>query len=413
MLPGFQEFSARAESSTRTRLGWPAPQNPAAAIDESEYDLAVLGSLVDAEPESSTGSAHYLLTTNAHLARALRARYHRWSRKWTLNDGLVDADDLGKEAMAHHQLSARAFSATGLEHYASCPYRFLLNAVFRLRRREELAAIEILDPQTRGALFHKTQFDLLTKLRAAGLLPLGPRSINQAWTMGDSSLDEVARLYEDRLAPAIPRVWRDTIESIRSDLREWLRRSSESDDGWVPDKFELAFAMDHIASQERDLASVSKPVEIIGGLQLRGSIDLVERHANGKLRVTDHKTGKARAENDFIVGGGQSLQPLLYALACQKLLGRQVESGRLYYCTAAGGYEERVVSLDVESLDVVTSVIKTIDEALIDGFLPAAPDKGACGWCDYRAICGSREELRTGRKPAIRLAQLTMIRELP
>ena len=412
-LPGFQELSSRAESATRARLGWPAPKSPAEAIDESEYDLALLGTLVDAGPESSTGSAHYLLSANPHLARALRARFRRWSRKWTLNDGLVDADDLGKEAMARHQLSARAFSATALQHYASCPYRFFLNAVFRLRPREEVAAIEVLDPLTRGALFHKTQFDLLTKLKTAGLLPLGPTSINQACTLADSSLDEVARLYEDRLAPAIPRVWRDAIESIRSDMREWLRRSSESDDGWVPDKFELAFAMDHIGSQERDAASVSEPVEIAGGLKLRGSIDLVERHANGKLRVTDHKTGKARAEKDLVVGGGKSLQPLLYALACEKLLERPVESGRLYYCTSAGGYEERVVPLDDQSREVVTSVITTIDQAIIDGFLPAAPEEGACGWCDYRAVCGSREELRTGRKPVKRLAQLTMIRELP
>lgn len=411
-LPGFDELRALAESATRARLGWPAPQSSAAAIDESEYDLALLASLVDAGPESSTGSAHYLLSANPHLARALRARFRRWSRKWTLNDGLVDADDLGKEAMAQHQVSARAFSATALQHYASCPYRFFLNAVFRLRPREQVAALEVLDPLTRGALFHKTQFDLLTKLKTADLLPLGPTSINQACALADRSLDEVARLYEDRLAPAIPRVWRDAIESIRSDIREWLRRSSESNDGWVPDKFELAFGMDHIASQERDPASVSEPVEIAGGLKLRGSIDLVERHANGKLRVTDHKTGKVRAEKDLIVGGGRSLQPLLYALACEKLLERPVESGRLYYCTAAGGYEERVVPLDDQNREVITSVITTIDQAIADGFLPAAPEEGACGWCDYRAVCGSREELRTGRKPIKRLAQLTMIREL-
>jgi ATP-dependent helicase/nuclease subunit B len=412
-LPGFQELSSRAESATRARLGWPAPKSPAQAIDESEYDLALLGTLVDAERESSTGSAHYLLSANPHLARALRARFRRWSRKWTLNDGFVDADDLGKEAMARHQLSARAFSATALQHYASCPYRFFLNAVFRLRPREEVAAIEVLDPLTRGALFHKTQFELLTKLKTAGLLPLGPTSINQACTIADRSLDEVALLYEDRLAPAIPRVWRDAIESIRSDIREWLRRSSESTDGWVPDKFELAFAMDHIASQERDAASVSEPVEIAGGLKLRGSIDLVERHANGHLRVTDHKTGKARAEKGLIVGGGHSLQPLLYALAAEKLLERPVESGRLYYCTAAGGYEERVVPLNDQSREVVTSVITTVDQAIEEGFLPAVPEKDACAWCDYRAVCGSQEEFRSGRKPVKRLVQLTMIRELP
>ena len=259
-LPGFDELGALAESATRARLGWPAPERPESAIDESEYDLALLGSLVDAGPKSLTGSAHYLLSANPHLARALRARFRRWSRKWTENDGLVDADDLGKEAMARHQLAARAFSATALQHYASCPYRFFLNAVFRLRPREEVAAIEVMDPLTRGSLFHATQFEVLTKLKAEGLLPLGPTSVTRACTLVDGSLDQIAKFHEDRLAPAIPRVWRDAIEAIRADLREWLRRLGETDDGWVADKFELAFAMDHYGSQERDPDSVSEPV---------------------------------------------------------------------------------------------------------------------------------------------------------
>ncbi|MEP7274277.1 MAG: PD-(D/E)XK nuclease family protein, partial [Acidobacteriota bacterium] len=412
-LPSFEEFASHAESATRARLGWPAPEHPADAIDESEYDLALLGSLVDAEPESATGSARYLLSANPHLARTLRARFHRWSRKWTLNDGLVDPDDLGKEAMGRHQLSTRVFSATALQHYASCPYRFFLSSVFRLRPREDVAAIEVMDPLTRGALFHDVQFEILTELKADGLLPLRPDQVNSAWTVVDASLDKVARAYEDKLAPAIPRVWNDAIESVRADLREWLRRMSETDDGWVPDRFELAFGIDYIGSRNRDPESVSEPVEIAGGLRLRGSIDLVERHANGKLRITDHKTGKARAEKDLVVGGGKSLQPLLYALACEKLLERPVESGRLYYCTAAGGYEKRVVPLGDDSRETVSSVVATIDEALTNAFLPAAPEEGACGWCDFRAVCGPLEETRTKRKPNERLAPLTELRELP
>ena len=411
-LPGFEQLRSRAESATRARLGWPAPEDPAAAIDESEYDLALLGTLIDAEPETAIGSAHYLLTANPHLARALRGRFRRWSRKWTINDGFVEADDLGREALARHQLSARAFSSTALQRYASCPYQFFLNAIVRLRPRDEAEAIEVMDPLTRGALFHETQFAVLTKLKDQRLLPVTPASLDDACTLVDESLDKVAGLYEDKLAPAIPRVWRDSIEAIRADLREWLRRLSESDDGWVPDKFELAFAMDHVGSQERDPDSISEPVEIAGGLQLRGSIDLVERHANGKVRVTDHKTGKARAAKAVVVGGGKALQPLLYALAAEKLLGRTVESGRLYYCTAAGGYEERVVALDGENRATITTVIATIDEALVDGFFPAAPEQDACMWCDFLAVCGSREEIRTRRKLP-KLTNLTRIRDLP
>jgi CRISPR/Cas system-associated exonuclease Cas4 (RecB family) len=128
--------------------------------------------------------------------------------------------------------------------------------------------------------------------------------------------------------------------------------------------------------------------------------------------VTDHKTGKARAGSGVIVGGGKVLQPVFYALACEKILGQPVASGRLYYCTADGGYTERVVPLDAESRAAAEEVVRIVGEALASGFLPAAPERAACGYCDYRPVCGPYEETRTGRKPADRLEPLRRLREL-
>ena len=122
---------------------------------------------------------------------------------------------------------------------------------------------------------------------------------------------------------------------------------------------------------------------------------------------------KARAERGVIVGGGQVLQPVLYALACERLLPEPVEAGRLYYCTADGGYEERVVPLDDRGRSSARAVVEIVGRALSAGFFPAAPAKGACRWCDYRPVCGPFEEIRVGRKPKEQLADLTRLRELP
>ena len=121
--------------------------------------------LIDADPDTTVGAAHYLLNTNRHLARALRARGRRWLRRWTPADGLVDPDPAARAALARHQLAARSYSATALQNYAACPYRFFLQAIHRLEPREEPEAIELIDPLTRGALFHEVQFDLLSALR--------------------------------------------------------------------------------------------------------------------------------------------------------------------------------------------------------------------------------------------------------
>ena len=146
---------------------------------------------------------------------------------------------------------------------------------------------------------------------------------------------------------------------------------------------------------------------------MRGSIDLVERHPDGTLRATDHKTGKTRPKSGVVVAGGTVLQPLLYALACEQLLDEPVEAGRLYYCTADGGYEERVVPLDDGTRRIAADVVAIVGGALATGFLPALPMKDACRFCDYRPVCGPHEEARTKRKPLDRIADLTRLRSMP
>jgi CRISPR/Cas system-associated exonuclease Cas4 (RecB family) len=202
----------------------------------------------------------------------------------------------------------------------------------------------------------------------------------------------------------------DAIDAIRADLREWLRRAAQDPVPWTPERFELAFGLE--GRDQADPASRKEPVPLEAGLILRGSIDLVERGLGGRLRVTDHKSGKADAPKDVIVGGGRVLQPVLYALAAERLLGEPVESGRLYYCSSRGGYEERVVPLDDTARAAAREFAATVASAIGDGFLPAAPVEGGCRWCDYRMVCGPYEETRVALKPAARLAAIERLRRL-
>jgi len=424
-LPGFYELADRAAAARELRLGWPAPDCEQEAIDDAEFDLALLHKLVDADPEVTTGAARYLLdiNSNPHLPRALRARAYRWLKRWMPVDGLVDPGPAARAALARHQLAARSYSATALQNYAACPYRFFLQAIHRLEPREEPEAIEVIDPLTRGALFHEVQFLLLSDLRERGMLPVTLDKLDAAQDLVDARLNDCADVYHDKLAPAIEKVWDDGIAAIRADLREWLRRMAQDAGGWCPERFELSFGLKD--REQADPASSADPVPIVGGLNLRGSIDLIERHRGDSVRVTDHKTGKVRASHGVVVGGGKVLQPVLYALAAEKLLEHRVEAGRLYYCTSAGGYEERVVEIDRKlqngaggattrtARDAAGEVVATIGAALGEGFFPAAPAKGECAWCDYRMVCGPHEELRAGRKPAARIKRLAQLREMP
>jgi len=410
-LPGFDELANRAASQP-TKLSWPAPANPADAIDDAEFDLAVLDKLVDADPATTTGAAHYLLTANDHLGRALRARARRWLRRWTQSDGLVDPDAAALAALGKHQLSERSYSPTALQNFAACPYRFFLQAVHRLEPREEPEAIETLDPLTRGSIFAEVQYEILSALRELDVLPVTPEDLEDASALLDEKLDEVAAARHEELAPAIERVWLDGIESIRADLREWMRRAAEDPEHWRPEWFELGFGLSDRA--KADPHSSPDSVAIDGGLSLRGSIDLLERDPSGRIRVTDHKTGKVRAEKNFVIGGGKTLQPVLYALAAESVLGEKIHAGRLYYCTAAGGYEERVVEINDEAREASRNFVAIVKESLEAAFLPAAPDDRECDWCDYKRVCGPYEERRSKIKPQKpRLDSLKRLRAMP
>jgi CRISPR/Cas system-associated exonuclease Cas4 (RecB family) len=415
-LGDFEHLANKAAATAEARIGWPAPALREDAIDEAEYDLALLKDVLEKSETEVQGEGHYLVSTNVHLGRALRFRWARWdSKQLRSSDGLVTKEEEALAAIREHTTDKRSFSPTALQNFAACPYRFLLSAVHKLAPREEPAAIEDLDPLTKGSLVHETQYRLLTRLRDEGLLPVTARTLEGARERLDTVLTEVAREYHDTYNPAIERVWKDAITGIGADLREWLRRM-QTDPEWTPAHFELSFGLKDPRAQ--DAKSTDEPVVLDVGLRLRGSIDLVERKSTGGLRATDHKTGKVRAKkDDTVIGGGEILQPVLYALALERLFpGTKVEGGVLYYCTSVGGFEKVVVPLDESARASARLVAKTVGDALANGFLPTAPNiekKGysACTWCDFQRVCGPYEEIRTRKKPQEPLKILADLRK--
>jgi CRISPR/Cas system-associated exonuclease Cas4 (RecB family) len=411
-LPSLREFEKRAARAASTRLDWPAPANPRDAIDDAEYDLASLLAALKLRGAAAVGSARYLMQTNESLARSLRTRGRRWRNFWSSADGIVDPDPATLAALRAHRLANRSYSPSSLQHFAACPYRFLLQAVFQFRPRQEPAPLEQMDPLTRGALFHSTQFELFRALAGANLLPVTQDQLPATLDLADQVLDNVAAQYEDDLAPAIPRVWKSEIENLRTDLRGWLQQVAASHSDWVPVHFEFGFGL--APDAHRDPASTNQEAVILDGIRLRGSIDLIERHSTSDaLRVTDHKTGKSPKDRPQYVGGGAILQPLLYAHAAETLLGQSVVSGRLFFCTQRGDFSSVDIPLNDESRQRLRRVLETIDRSIEQGFLPAAPQTGACAMCDYSAVCGPYEETRVKRKQPDRLDPLIEIRHSP
>jgi len=414
-LPDRDTLERAAAAAGDRSLAWPAPADAQRAIDDQEHDLAVLRDLLDVrDPALVRGHAQYFLRLNAALRRSVTDRWARAERKWTQFDGIIRVTDRTRAALAWHRLTnpQRPYSLSALQRFSTCPYQFLLGAIYRLQPAEVPQPLQRLDPLTRGSIMHGIQARFFRELQRRDLLPVTDANLETALQILETVIVKVAEDYHEQLMPAIDRVWREEVGGIARDLRGWVRNLVADGAEWKPAYFEYGFGLP--IDEQRDPRSVRDPVVVANRFSLRGSVDLVEAHrTNGTLRVTDHKTGKDRTKRPLVIGGGAVLQPVLYSLVVEQATGQKVVESRLSFCTAAAGYSVQPAALDEASRRTGIEALEIVDRAVERGDLAAAPGEGACAWCDFRPVCGPDEEERIARKPPDRLRDLIELRSRP
>ncbi len=410
-IPPHEQLQGEAAIAGGAKLDWPAPARPHDAVDEVEHDLSTLRLLINTPDRAAVrGHAHYLLGLNPALRRSVTRQWVRARSRWLPQDGLVRITPAIKPMLDTQRLGARPYSVSALQKFTTCPYQFVLSAIYRFAPNEAPAPLQRLDPLMRGSFFHEVQARVLRALHADKRLPLMPGGVPHALRTLESSIENTAADYKERLAPAIERVWRDEIAAIGRDLRVWIRKLPEAAP-WTPEYFEYSFGLN---DEGRDARSQREPVTIDDRFILRGSVDVIEtREGSQELRITDHKTGRNRTTARTVIGGGAALQPVIYGLAIEKILGRPVREGRLFYATTAGGFAEHPVPLSEANRRAGLEALEIIDRAIELGFLPAAPAERACAWCDFRSICGPDEPRHVARKTADPLGDLAALRGMP
>ncbi len=121
-VPGYEALIRAAQQRSGARLGWPAPQDPASAIDAAEHDLSMLQQYLRGPEADIAGRARYLFDLNPALrrpswrvtsvSRVPGPHTMAWSRR--------------PRCWPPHRLQARAYSASALQRFATCPYQFYL-----------------------------------------------------------------------------------------------------------------------------------------------------------------------------------------------------------------------------------------------------------------------------------------------
>ena len=322
------------------------------------------------------------------------------------------------EFFAREFSSTRSFTASELEQYAACPFRFLLENVLKIEPLEDIT-LE-LDALERGHIVH-------------GVLALFHRRVNESLGHPGSPLElaaeEFERLLEQALEDSLPRPSSNPVSKALGEINrrliaKWLaeyRKQCESYDKlWseydrplVPEFFETSFG----ESKHRDASAVAidQPLEFYTDkdtIRVSGRIDRIDTGmAAGKnvFNILDYKTGKSLKFSYDEVKRGTALQLPLYAIAAMELLLNQRDPGPWwagYWNVAKDGFKENqalkmcelsqgsiIPSPDWEQTRMeLEKIIPLLVQCIRDGeFRVFNPDRHCTGYCPFGTICRIRQ----------------------
>jgi len=349
---------------------------------------------------------HFLNPPGSAGRRVLTMEDARSSPGFTAWDGnLAGARNISK------RLSIRdgaAFSATRLEKWADCPFKYFLENILNIAVLDPPEDLLEIDPMERGSLLHRVLERFINECSFAGIVPAygDPWQKKHLALLTGIAMDEFTDAGR-RGVTGHPLLWEAAQTEMLHDLSIFLQEDNalRAENVSSPEYAEYSFGIDG------DTRSHAAPrVALASGptIKFRGKIDRIDFNpGRSKAWVIDYKTGRARNLDVFkkdMLMGGTLLQLPVYALALRAGLDRDCVIEAMYwYNTGRGAFKRMEVPLaEVETrfrecLDVIVSGIAA-------GMFVANPgrieneDFGSCGWCDFKRVCHADRYIQWERK---------------
>ena len=130
---------------------------------------------------------------------------------------------------------------------------------------------------------------------------------------------------------------------------------------------------------------LEEPFELqVGNAVIAGRVDRVDELPDGRVAITDYKTGKSRSQED----ADKSLQLSIYALAAKEKWGYSVASLMFY------NLEENVpvaTARDEAKLAATKAKVESVAGCIAAGKFDAKPGFH-CNFCAYRNLCPATEK---------------------
>jgi ATP-dependent helicase/DNAse subunit B len=372
----------------------PGDVRPAAGECFGEDDLArtALASLTE-RFEPGTSSERRARTGAAVLERLLADPSPRAAGRHVLVDAARwfrgRARPLSSRGAARLALAApRRRSASSLATFAQCSYRYFADKGLGLSE-PEAAAHEGPDAALLGSIAHAAlEATLRGRLSGEG----AERAFDAVWDEHASRFAMSLRLARERAA-------------LRRVVLDRIAREAERPlvPGFVPREFERAFGLD--GAPPLVVAAVAGPRG--EAVEVAGKIDRVDVDGAGRAIVLDYKYSDVTrySKLEAKLDAGTDLQLPLYALAAERVLGREVVAAG--YVTLRDG-KERWLRLAADApgrpradvswvgpdraakLAAVEARVRELDGRIREGAIAASPrDPERCGRgkCPFADLC--------------------------
>jgi putative RecB family exonuclease len=233
----------------------------------------------------------------------------------------------------------------------------------------------------------------LFKFRAIDRIP-EPPSVYQA--RGTTAHLALQRLFDDadiqRTPDRLYDLFREAWTEIRSDEEfAGLFEGIDQEREWGVESMELLanyFSIEDPTSfdpEDRELDML----EDLDGIVIRGILDRIDRDSDGRLVITDYKTGKAPPER-YALSAFFALK--IYALLIRKKSGETPKEVRLLYLNGPTLYRLPIDDRQLDAMDgQLRALWAAIERAMATERFPARPGS-LCNWCSYQEICPAWSE---------------------
>lgn len=225
--------------------------------------------------------------------------------------------------------SNRSFTASELEQYATCPYRFLVENILRLELLEDVTLQ--LDILQRGQVVHEA---------LAAFHRLVNESLGHVGSPLELEPEQFDQLLQQAIDDSLPKssfnpVQRALAEVNRRTIAQWLTGYREQceryDKLWkscesplAPELFEISFGK---SKHRQDSLSIDEPLVFDAeteAIHISGRIDRIDTGKVGNqtvFNILDYKTGAAAGKFSLDdIARGTCLQLPIYAIACAELI---------------------------------------------------------------------------------------------